>query len=188
MIAFITALVFAIGLLFPPPGGLKSMERKKMIRITAEEAKSNGLAAIGFSIDATGTAMSGSKFPQPDYFATFSGPPGGVLLLHIIDYETQGASASALVKKHFGQPWYSPLAIGKAEKLPLAGADRDAVAFQTGEGRAKSAWCFALVPAADGHGLAVAFGHAVGADDAPNCTAVAANAEFAPLLRSLRQL
>ena len=181
-------LIVAFGMLIPPLGGLKTMEREKMIRITAEEAKSNGLAANGFSIDTTGTAMTGLKFPDPGYFVTFSGPPGAEQLLHVIDYEYKDANVSALVTQYFGQKWYRPLIIGKPEKLPLAGTSRDAVSFQTGEGRTKSAWCLALIPGVAGHGLAVAFGHSVGPDDAPGCAVVAQHAQFEPLLRTLTLL
>lgn len=162
----------------------------RLIRVKAKEAVKKGLPPIGFSIELTGTAMSGLAFPEKGLYLTASGPPGGTLLMQVLSYEAKihdPAALDAQIRAHFSKAWQQPLVLHQQGTLRLAGKQRPARAFMTGKsGMTRARWCAALVSptGASGAGLLVAVGEAAGPDDPVTCAAVTAHKELAPLIRS----
>jgi len=118
----------------PPPEPALEPTRPRF-RSTAEEAKAAGLPPLGFSLDLGDVGMSGSRFGDGDY-ATFSSPPGGTMML-IVSPATVGADPASLVHREGAE--VTP------QEVELLGAERRAVAWISGEGRARASWCGIIV-------------------------------------------
>ena len=108
------------------------------ISITPDEAAAAGLAKLGFSLDTTGTGMSGSKFGAGAYL-TLSGPPGGPLTLRI-SAATIGAEFSDVVG---GDAVLDATLV--EEQVELLGETRRAAAWITGSSMARTSWCAVIV-------------------------------------------
>ena len=81
---------------------------------------------------------------------------------------------------------HRPLTVGKPEKVTLAGAEREAQSFMTGESLATTNWCVVKVQAAEGAttGLLVLL-HIGGRNKAePSCGAATGAAQLKPLVES----
>jgi hypothetical protein len=161
-----------------------------MIEVTAEEARTKGLAGIGFRVDMRGTPMSVGKFPEPHMYLNASGPPGGPLLVRVFPADGREGDAGALeqaVRRHHSERWQQPLVIGQRGEVMFAGALRPALAFTTKPSPAKIAWCGVLI-SGNGGSLLVALGHGAGQAESMSCSDVVAEPSLATFARTFTML
>lgn len=158
-----------------------------MVAVTAVEAQSKGLPPIGFQVDATGTSLSLTTFPEPDKYLIASGPPGGPLLAIVWATDASESHAGAIegaIYKHFSQRWQQPLVVGELGQVEIAGAARLALSFTTGQAMRRTAWCGVLV----GASLFVTFGRALGQAPALSCADVMSEPSLVAFARSFTLL
>src|SRR5688500_13855674 len=118
-----------------------------MVDVTAQDAKAHGLPPVHMRVDTAGSALSVTPFPEADKYLIASGPPGTALLVIVWpsdDRDRDAAAVERAVRRQFAQPWHQPLVIGEAATIAVAGGDRVALAFTTGEAGRRTAWCGVL--------------------------------------------
>lgn len=147
-------------------------------REIAARAGASGLRIAG--LRGHGWSRSG---PEGPVLCRLSGPPGGPLGFEVRAY----SDGAATIEKQFtGAVSHAPMRPGRAEKVRLAGAERDAQSFRTGEGFATTDWCAVRVPSAEraAKGLLV-LAHVRGREGAePTCERSLRHAAIAPLVAS----
>jgi hypothetical protein len=161
-------------------------ESGSMIEVKADEAQGKGLPRFGFKVDPAGTPLELTKFPEPDKYLIASGPPGAPLLVLVWtsdEKEGDTAAVERAVRKHFAQPWQQPLVVGAAGSVTFGGGARPAVAFTSGQGAGRIAWCGVLVSAA-GASVLVTLGRAPGQAAAMSCADVVAEPNLAAFART----
>ncbi|HLT35087.1 MAG TPA: hypothetical protein VK034_02355, partial [Enhygromyxa sp.] len=149
------------------------------ITVTAEQASAAGLPGLGFSLDTTGTGMSGTRLGDGRYLH-LSGPPGGPLSLELSP-TTIDAELAELIE--------APGAKLVEQQVELLGAPRRAVAWITGEGFARTSWCAVILgssaakPGDPALLLEVGVGHG---GDAVACSTAIEDPNLAPVIGSLK--
>ncbi len=115
-----------------------------------------------------------------------NGPPGGSLGFEV-HANPDGVSGPEPVEKLFTDAvTHRPVRVGKLEKARLAGAERWAQSFRTGEGFASTTWCVVKIPSPQDAptGLLV-FAQVTDRSDAePSCTTPLRADAIAPLVAS----
>jgi hypothetical protein len=160
-----------------------------MVEVTAEEARSKGLAGIGFRVDEEGTSLSVKKFP-PDRYLMASGPPGGPLSAMVWPADGREGDVNVIeqaVRRHFVKPFHQPLVIGEPGEVMLGGTSRQALAFMTGVKLSKTAWCGVLVSGSGGS-LLVTLGCMPGHVESMSCADVLAEPNLATFARTFTLL
>lgn len=104
--------------------------------MSAKEAEAAGLPGLGFTLETTGSGMSGSQLSDGHYLV-LSGPPGGPLMLSISP-TTVGAALGDAVES--GQTTVE-------QEVELLGAKHAALAWVSGESLARTSWCVFSVAA-----------------------------------------
>ena len=101
--------------------------------VTSSACAKRGLPPVGFSFDFGGTGLFGGKFPGGRTYAGFSGPPGGPLFVRV--KPTAGVSHADLERVVWEECAGSqdPPAFGEPGELEVAGENRPAVLFYTGQ-------------------------------------------------------
>ncbi len=116
---------------------------------------------------------------------TLSGPPGGPLGFEVRASSAEGAGSATLEKQFAEAVTHRPSRAGRPEKVRLAGAEREAQAFRTGEGLATTSWCAVRVPGAPGRAGLLVLASTGGRGDAePTCEASLRHEAIAPLVAS----
>lgn len=123
----------------------------RLIEVTADEAQAHGLPPFFCRVDLEGTPLSAGKFGQPNSYLTVSGPPGGTVLAIVWTTDEHDEDAAAIersVQKHYAQR--ATLQIGRTDSITIAGRERPALSFTTGEGFGRVSWCAVIVTSGDG--------------------------------------
>lgn len=153
--------------------------------ITASDAKAHGLPAFYFKVDTNGTTLTTTPFPEPGKYLIASGPPGGPLLAIVWAVEGTAADLDAVeraIRLRFAEAWQQPLAIHQPGTVTIAGEDRPALAFSTGQGMRRTGWAGVIVSGSDGAVL-VTLGRGI-ANAAPACAEIVAEPSLAAFARS----
>ncbi|MHA2378143.1 MAG: hypothetical protein ACXADS_02625 [Candidatus Thorarchaeota archaeon] len=133
---------------------------------TPSEAWNRNLPPIGFSVDSSGTAMTISKFPEPDYYLRMARPPRGVLEFVIKAYRNTKHDHNTLKELIHGfcEESRSSCDMGRVTTTELDGVARRSREFLTGRNLSRKKWLATLIPSPDGgpYGLLVMFGVYVG--------------------------
>jgi hypothetical protein len=123
--------------------------------------------------------------PRGNVFFELSGPPGGPLHFQVRAYSDapSGASIEKLFKETDRSQSAKP---GPAEKVRLAGAEREAQSFHTGAGHAAANWCVIKLPASEGasKGLLVLAEVGVNEGTPPKCEHSLRHDAIKPLVES----
>ncbi|MBN1774745.1 MAG: hypothetical protein JXB32_26035 [Deltaproteobacteria bacterium] len=169
----------------PPPG-----DSPTRVRVTAAAAAERGLPAVGFSFDTVGTPMHSGTFPEDGTAAYASGPPGGVQTLRVESCDEAPEAAGALerhVRTRYSDERLGPLVVGEPTEVGLAGAQRPALPFVTGQSMARSNHCAIAVadPAGGPRGLVVVVAHS-DLEGEPDCAVPLANEQLARVLGTFR--
>ncbi len=137
-----------------------------VICASPSEAWNRDLPPIGFSVDSSGTAMSISKFPEPDYYLRMAKPPRGVLEFVVKAYRSGEHDHNTLKKliRDFCEESRSGCHMSKTTTAEIAGIARKSREFLAGRNLSRKKWVAALIPSPDGgpYGLLVMFGAYVG--------------------------
>ncbi|GMU55545.1 MAG: hypothetical protein AMXMBFR33_46910 [Candidatus Xenobia bacterium] len=137
------------------------------VQITPEQCRQHGLAPVELSVDPTGTVLRPYLFPEKGVYLRMSGPPGGPLLMEVL--ARPGTLDQALAAR------FSALEERQPATVLLAGAERSALTFLTGQSHARTRWCAVELPS-----LAVLFGASPAEKD------VLTHTHLAPLAASLK--
>lgn len=137
------------------------------VLITPEQCRQHGLPPVELSVDPTGTVLRPYSFPEKGVYLRMSGPPGGPLLMEVL--ARPGTLDQALDAR------FPAIEENRPCTVRLAGEERPARTFLTGQSHARTKWCAVELPS-----LAVLFGASPGEKD------VLAHAHLAPLAASLR--
>lgn len=148
--------------------------------VTPRETEAHGLAAIGFAFEAVPRSLIATRFPAPGVLAVFSGPPGGPLGMLVESDGLSGGDAATLHDALRTAPSTrigADRVIGDPVERAIGGVARGAVAMLAGNGRARTHYCVAVIPAVEGagRGLLVWFYGAGQGVEAPSCDAVLAH-------------
>lgn len=103
-------------------------EPARQIHVTLADSVKHNMPALGFTLDATGTALESSLFPDKDRYLGMSGPPGGPLGVHV----SPAKDLQGFVKSHYGSK--KGFEMGKSSSLKFAGETRPTLAFIAGVG------------------------------------------------------
>lgn len=159
--------------------------------ITARDAQSHGLAAVGFSLDEAPRSLIATRFPAQGTLALFSGPPGGPLGAIVEVDGLSGSDALSLRDALRTTPSVrigNPRVLGEPEQVQLGGAARAAVSMLAGSAPARALYCVVMVPPPDGapQGLLVWL-YTSGVDvPSPSCEPVLAHPAIAGLAAGFR--
>ncbi len=137
------------------------------VLITPEQCRQHGMAPIELSVDPTDTVLRPFPFPEKGVYLRMSGPPGGPLLMEVL--ARPGALDQALAAR------FSALEEREPATVRLAGEERSALTFVTGQSQARTRWCAIELPS-----LAILFGASPSEKD------VLAHTHLAPLAASLK--
>ncbi|MFQ5833459.1 MAG: hypothetical protein ACE5H4_12200 [Candidatus Thorarchaeota archaeon] len=137
-----------------------------VIRASPSEAWNRDLPPIGFSVDSSGTAMTVSKFPEPDYYLRMTRPPRGVLEFVVKAYRNAKHDHNTLKKliRDFCEESRTGCHISRTTTTEIGGVTRKSRVFLAGRNLSRKKWLAALIPSPDGgpYGLLVMFGVYVG--------------------------
>lgn len=116
---------------------------KEAVRITPEEAERHGLPAIGFTVTVPRLFVQ-RALPGGSLFLSLNGPPGGTLSVAFHGFAGEGPSASSLAS--LVSPSHGARArVVSPARVRVAGAERDAAAFEGGEAMAAATHCAIVI-------------------------------------------
>ncbi|MFW9944348.1 MAG: hypothetical protein ACFFB7_05065 [Candidatus Sifarchaeia archaeon] len=137
-----------------------------VICASPSEAWNRNLPPIGFSVNSSGTAMTVSKFPEPDCYLRLARPPRGVLEFVVKAYRSVKHDHNALKKlvHDFCEGSRTTCNMGRTTTTEIDGVARRSREFLTGRNLSRKKWLAAIIPSPDGgpYGLLVLFGAYVG--------------------------
>lgn len=156
-----------------------------IVQTTAEQAAERGLPAANITIDPGNTGLEAAPFPADNHYLALSGPPGGPLGLTIerVTASPDAAGLKSLAELRFED---RSVEVGAFAMIPLAGADRPAIACTTDESMARAHHLLALIPAPQGGALLVDFYRSAGSSPTPAPSEFLEHERFGPVLRSLQ--
>ncbi|MFX1415345.1 MAG: hypothetical protein ACFFC0_00975 [Promethearchaeota archaeon] len=151
------------------------------------EAWNKDLPPIGFSVNSSGTAMTVSKFPEPDYYLRMARPPRGVLEFVVKAYRSVKHDHNTLKSliHDFCEESGIVCDMSKTTTTELGGVARRSREFLTGRNLSRKKWSAALIPSPDGgpYGLLVLFGAYVGPHKSGKAEAIMER----PVLKRLKE-
>lgn len=164
----------------PPPSTERSVSAPGPVTVSAAEAEAAGLPALGFSIDTSEAAMTGTALVRGRYLE-MSGPPGGPLILRVSATKLGEDFANVVG----GDDVLDATLV--EEEVEMLGAKRRAAAWITGTSLARTSWC-ALIIAPEGAepgdpALLLEFGVGYGGDETACATALQ-HGQLAPVIAS----
>jgi hypothetical protein len=159
--------------------------------VSARDAQSHGLSAVGFSLDEAPRSLIATRFPAQGTLALFSGPPGGPLGAIVEVDGLSGSDALSLRDALRTTPSVrigNPRVLGEPEEVRLGGATRAAVSMLAGAPPARALYCVVMVPPPEGapQGLLLwLYASGVGVPS-PSCEPVMAHPAIAALATGFR--
>jgi hypothetical protein len=173
-------VVASLSLVAPAPATAKD---KRIVTVTAKEAKAKGLWPLGLTLNITDTSLSSSRFPQKGVYLTMSGPPGGPLGIRVRKVALHKVTGP--FKAEPGLTWSSD----KKELIMVGKRKRVAFAFTRGKSLARSHGCNVHLSAPKVAGkLLLTFYIGAGKSKHPGCKALGQLKPFNTVLPSVRLL
>ncbi len=169
----------------PTSSPTKSSLTEGRVVVTASDALSGGLPAVGFTAQWSKSPGFLARMPlSGGMYLGLSGPPGGPLNVSVTAYK-KGEATHDTLEKNVSIPQLGHT-MGPAETVMFAGSNRPAVAYLFGKSISKTHGCAILVAAKPGatEGLVVSFNTSGVSVTQPSCPTVLAQASFAELVRS----
>ncbi len=160
--------------------------RNDELVISADEARTHDLPAVGMRMVVGNVGMSPSLFPKVGWYLQFISPPGGPKVFDV--RVCQETALDAVVRESFGTGDDTLVHTGSAE-VPFAGATRTAALCESGGDNdfMRMTWC--LVPIAHRNGrLVVRLGTSLRVGDAPSWERVMSDRDLATLANSFTLL
>lgn len=147
-------------------------------------AKDTGVAGVGFELRGL-RGQGWTVITLEGAFFAVSGPPGGPLGLQIRAYDEKSGDNAKLFESIVT---HKPLKVGKAEKVELAGEQREAQSFRTGASLASTAYCLIRLPAKPGakNGLVFLADSGMNEKDEPSCKKALDAPALKPIVASFK--
>lgn len=155
--------------------------------VEAHQAAARGLAAVTIEVDTASAGMFPRSFPWDDLMVVLNGPPGAPLALCIWDGGMDASSAAdleRLVRSKFVPGWDESLDVTGSGHVLVAGDERPALTFITGDGPERIGWFAATIERPAGVVL-VAAGVAAGKAASVSIDEILANRSVGTAVRTL---
>jgi hypothetical protein len=126
-----------------PSGSAGSMVEPFLM--TKAEAGAAGFVPVGFSFDVSHTKMKAVRMPMPGWLVAAYGPPDESLTLLITSLRPFDAPAERERALRDRMSTYAPLSVRGWSHAVFAGAGRDALELESGQGETQASWCAIFV-------------------------------------------